>query len=666
MGRYILTIGIALLSPLYNFAQTQPEELQPTPFARFETYNMIQIAPQIVKVFPQDSFDLELVAKQTPAYWGPLSTFKLQSDYSILVTGTYPDAARGGLQLRSGSGSATWTLDSLFLPGASDSLEFLIGVNAPSGGGGNIVSIKFNSTQYKLYDDTGLISTVSYTAASGDKIKLGVDGGTIRIYINDREIYRRTYSSTNPYPVRYLAYANAALASAPSTNRIAAPTLIGDWQTTESYSRWYVPATLGSYTVNTQGYVATVTAGTTPGEYLVYGILGMAGDLNVGFTNTVSNTVFTTGSPLAVNDPVIFGTTPGQTLPGGITEGLTYYVKTFSAGNLSISTTVGGAAVDITTAGTGGWVAKVSEYELQSAAARVIIPAFDVLGLPATNTVQLKPGETRRFLTTYDDAQSYTKSNYITRSATGGSFDGSGLYTAPTTAGTYTLTFSSNGQSRVFYVLVEPYIKMVDSKGRTFDGNGNIAPIAPGEVVTFQTNMSGTVTYTVVGGTAGSTTTGGGITSLGYTAPAVLKQRCRVTATNGTKTLYMNAVVLDVLPVSLSATYEGEGGGEVVSRTAEDGVSNWSTSLTPVGVRQESISASINGMTNSEWASFLDFHEGTDTVAGYFHTQEAFFITDEQRYSRLIVRFDSKYSFRVEGCLTDASFRLARVDVNQI
>lgn len=59
------------------------------------------------------------------------------------------------------------------------------------------------------------------------------------------------------------------------------------------------------------------------------------------------------GHTLAVNERVAFYPAFGSSLPTGITEGTIYWVITVSGNDITISTTQGGAAVNITAAGDG-------------------------------------------------------------------------------------------------------------------------------------------------------------------------------------------------------------------------------------------------------------------------------------------------------------------------
>lgn len=93
------------------------------------------------------------------------------------------------------------------------------------------------------------------------------------------------------------------------------------------------------------------------------GVLLMAGGLGldcIPFTASASgDSVFapdlTTQTPAwAVNDKVVFfGFSTMSALPTGITEGTIYFIKTISGATITISTTQGGATLDITADGAG-------------------------------------------------------------------------------------------------------------------------------------------------------------------------------------------------------------------------------------------------------------------------------------------------------------------------
>lgn len=95
--------------------------------------------------------------------------------------------------------------------------------------------------------------------------------------------------------------------------------------------------------------VGTALSGT--GKILYKAPLGSA--LQGSFTAKTDDTITIPGHSLSVNDRVAFYPIPGATLPTGITEGTIYWVKTVSGADITISTTQGGAAVDITAIGNG-------------------------------------------------------------------------------------------------------------------------------------------------------------------------------------------------------------------------------------------------------------------------------------------------------------------------
>jgi hypothetical protein len=80
---------------------------------------------------------------------------------------------------------------------------------------------------------------------------------------------------------------------------------------------------------------------------------GHVGSIPLPFTAKTDDSIEIPGHTLAVDDRVAFYAEPGQGLPTGITEGQVYWVKTVSGNTITISTTQGGATVDITAAGSG-------------------------------------------------------------------------------------------------------------------------------------------------------------------------------------------------------------------------------------------------------------------------------------------------------------------------
>lgn len=69
------------------------------------------------------------------------------------------------------------------------------------------------------------------------------------------------------------------------------------------------------------------------------------------------------GHSLVVDDKVRFVAIPGSSLPGGISANTTYFVKTVSGNDITISATQGGATLDITGAGS-GLIAKITPKQI--------------------------------------------------------------------------------------------------------------------------------------------------------------------------------------------------------------------------------------------------------------------------------------------------------------
>lgn len=102
---------------------------------------------------------------------------------------------------------------------------------------------------------------------------------------------------------------------------------------------------------------ATIThfgIGTDPtgaGKLLYSGPLGTV--VQGPFTATVADVITIPGHTLAVNERVAFYPAFGSSLPTGITEGTIYWVITVSGDDITVSTTQGGGAVNITAVGDG-------------------------------------------------------------------------------------------------------------------------------------------------------------------------------------------------------------------------------------------------------------------------------------------------------------------------
>lgn len=71
------------------------------------------------------------------------------------------------------------------------------------------------------------------------------------------------------------------------------------------------------------------------------------------FTAKTDDTITIPGHSFAVGENCAFYPAYGSSLPTGITEGTVYFVKTVSGDDITISTTSGGATLDITAVGDG-------------------------------------------------------------------------------------------------------------------------------------------------------------------------------------------------------------------------------------------------------------------------------------------------------------------------
>lgn len=179
------------------------------------------------------------------------------------------------------------------------------------------------------------------------------------------------------------AIANIAdnAASAPLTNIYAAlhsawPGVGGDQSTSEvsytGYGRVAVARSGSGWAVtgNSVSPVAQInfgqcTGGTATASFWSTGVgasgatkmlhFGPIGTKLGPFTAIAAGDVITIPglSGLAVDDRIAFFAGDPAGLPTGITEGTVYWVKTVSGNDITVSTTQGGAAVDITAAGDG-------------------------------------------------------------------------------------------------------------------------------------------------------------------------------------------------------------------------------------------------------------------------------------------------------------------------
>lgn len=171
-------------------------------------------------------------------------------------------------------------------------------------------------------------------------------------------------------------------AATPLTNlqvalHTAFPGLAGDQTNSEiaytGYARVPVARTSGGWTVT--GNSVSPVAAIQFGE-MTAGAGGLATHFSVGaaasgasksfrvgilgsrlgpFSAVVAGNAFTIPglSGLAVNDRIIFHAVDGSSLPGGVTEGTSYFVISVTGDVVTVSTTQGGASITVSSAGDG-------------------------------------------------------------------------------------------------------------------------------------------------------------------------------------------------------------------------------------------------------------------------------------------------------------------------
>lgn len=140
----------------------------------------------------------------------------------------------------------------------------------------------------------------------------------------------------------YTGYARKAVA------RTSGGWTISGNHATNAAAITYDPCTGGSETITHFG-IGTAASGA--GKLLYKGSLATV--LQGAFTAKTDDTITIPGHSLAISERVAFYPVEGSSLPGGITEGTIYWVKTVSGDDITISTTDLGATLDITSVGDG-------------------------------------------------------------------------------------------------------------------------------------------------------------------------------------------------------------------------------------------------------------------------------------------------------------------------
>lgn len=89
------------------------------------------------------------------------------------------------------------------------------------------------------------------------------------------------------------------------------------------------------------------------GKLRYYGPIIAASAVWLPFTAKTDDTITVPGHSFSVDDRAVIGAAYSGTLPTGSTAGTVYFVKTVSGNDITISTTSGGSAVDLTAVGSG-------------------------------------------------------------------------------------------------------------------------------------------------------------------------------------------------------------------------------------------------------------------------------------------------------------------------
>jgi hypothetical protein len=256
----------------------------------------------------------------------------------------------------------------------------------------------------------------------------------------------------------------------------------------------------------------------------------------------------------------------------------------------------------------------------QKAIGTITVQALQVLG-PAV--VSLNPGQVVDFNTNYGD-------NVTWSAIGGGSITVSGIYTAPSAPGTYTVRATYFTQHADVTVQIAATISPA------------VTSAFPGQVITFTTNMPSPVWTATCG-----TMTSGGV----WTAPGAIGGTCTITMTSGSVTVSLDIKILDIFPYDPSVAYTDDVTKTVLMSMAEDG------SRTARVKNQYNKSRRKYELTfrNRDPAEYL----AAESFWRNHHPDKTFMFEDRILGIEVEVYFDS--DFRCEpqaGCPIDYSFRL--------
>lgn len=137
--------------------------------------------------------------------------------------------------------------------------------------------------------------------------------------------------------------------------RVAVARTSGGWGVTGNVASPVAAIQFGEMTAGAGGLATHFSVGVASSGATKILRRGVLGSRLGPFSAVVSGNAITIPglSGLAVNDRVIFHAVDGSSLPGGITEGTSYWVISASGDVVTVSTTQGGASITISSAGDG-------------------------------------------------------------------------------------------------------------------------------------------------------------------------------------------------------------------------------------------------------------------------------------------------------------------------
>lgn len=255
------------------------------------------------------------------------------------------------------------------------------------------------------------------------------------------------------------------------------------------------PATAGTYHV-------VASAESDPGAYAI-------AEVTVTSGSSINVTVNPATKTLGVLETQQFT----ATVTGTTDTGVTWSVQEQGGGTISAT----GLYTPPTTPGTYRVVAASKVNPSRTATATVTVTPVSVTLSPATVTLEV--GTTQQFNATVNGASTKTVLWSILEGANGGNITSTGLYTPPSTPGTYRVVATSTadaGKSATAVVtVIEPITVTVSPQTANLTVSQNLQFSA---AVTGSTNQ--TVTWSVQQGAAGGTINASGL----YTAPANVQQ----------------------------------------------------------------------------------------------------------------------------------------------